>query len=99
MWSEIATLADDEQVTVLVDLDAADSGAAAAALGRLRGLSDVTAEGGTVRARAVAGAGTVPAVVDALAAAGLEAASITVGRPSLDDVYLAHVGRSLEAAA
>jgi ABC-2 type transport system ATP-binding protein len=142
MWSEITTLADDEQVTVLltthyldeadrtaarlaivdagrvvvegtpdelkrqlrgntvlVDLDAADSGAAAAALGRLRGLSDVTAEGGTVRARAVAGAATVPAVVDALAAAGLEAASITVARPSLDDVYLAHVGRSLEAAA
>jgi hypothetical protein len=44
-------------------------------------------------------AGAVPAVLGALADAGLGVTSVTVGRPSLDDVYLRHVGRSFEVAA
>jgi ABC-2 type transport system ATP-binding protein len=70
-----------------------------AALGRLPLLHDVVAEGTVLRARADGGAGAVPAVLAALDQAGLTAESVTVGRPSLDDVYLRHVGRTFEVAA
>jgi ABC-2 type transport system ATP-binding protein len=84
--------------TVQVEL-AGPAAAGARVLAGLPGLSEVTAEGTTVRARATAGAGAVPAVLAALAGAGQDASSVTVGRPSLDDVYLRHVGRSFEVAA
>ena len=51
-------------------------------------------EGRTLRARADDGARTVPTVLAALDAAGLAVASVTVARPSLDDVYLRHTGRA-----
>jgi ABC-2 type transport system ATP-binding protein len=70
-----------------------------AALTAVRGLTGVTAEGGVLRARADGAAECVPAVLAALAPAGVAVASVTVGRPSLDDVYLHHVGRSLAVAA
>jgi ABC-2 type transport system ATP-binding protein len=70
-----------------------------AALRRLPHLHDVAAEGTVLRARADGGAGAVPAVLAALDQAGLSAESVTVGRPSLDDVYLRHVGRTFEVAA
>jgi ABC-2 type transport system ATP-binding protein len=73
--------------------------AGTAALLRVRGLSEVTTEGTTLRARADGGAGAVPAVLAALGEAAVEVRSVTVGRPSLDDVYLRHVGRSFEVAA
>ena len=69
------------------------------ALRRLPHLHEVTAEGSLLRARADGGPGAVPAVLTALEQAGLAAESVTVGRPSLDDVYLRHVGRSFEVAA
>jgi ABC-2 type transport system ATP-binding protein len=84
---------------VQVEVDEADVGAGVAALSRLPGLADVTAEGTTLRGRADGGAGAVPPVLAALEGAGLRVASVTVGRPSLDDVYLRHVGRSFEVAA
>jgi ABC-2 type transport system ATP-binding protein len=40
----------------------------------------------------------VPAVFSALDHAGITVVSATVSRPSLDDVYLRHAGRSLAAA-
>ena len=58
------------------------------------GLREVTVEGRTLRARADDGARAVPAVLAAREAAGLAVASVTVARPSLDDVYLRHTGRS-----
>jgi ABC-2 type transport system ATP-binding protein len=85
--------------TVSVEVAGPDVARALAALTALRGLSDVTADGTTLRARADGGAGAVPAVLAALERSGLGVASVTVGRPSLDDVYLRHVGRSFEAAA
>jgi ABC-2 type transport system ATP-binding protein len=85
--------------TVSVEVAEDDVTPALAALSGLRGLSDVSADGTTLRARADAGAGAVPAVLAALERSGLAVASVTVGRPSLDDVYLRHVGRSFEAAA
>jgi ABC-2 type transport system ATP-binding protein len=70
--------------------------AAAAVLGRL-GLREVVAEGGTLRGRADDGARAVPEVLSALDDAGTPATSVTVSRPSLDDVYLRHVGHTITA--
>jgi ABC-2 type transport system ATP-binding protein len=86
--------------TVNVELTSAeDAVLAAKSLGRVPDLSDITVEGATVHARARAGARAVPQVFAALDAAGLPVASATVARPSLDDVYLQHAGRSFEAVA
>jgi ABC-2 type transport system ATP-binding protein len=85
--------------TVVVELSEADVRSGIAALTRLDGLADVTAEGTTLRARADRGARAVPPVLAALEGAGLAVASVTVARPTLDDVYLRHVGRSFEVAA
>ncbi|HEY2043405.1 MAG TPA: ATP-binding cassette domain-containing protein [Jatrophihabitans sp.] len=84
--------------TILIEVAAAEPTAAAAravqALSRLPGLSTVAADAGSVRARAELGSAAVPAVLAALEQAAVTAASVTVARPSLDDVYLRHVGRS-----
>jgi len=85
--------------TLQVTLAQAATPPAVAALAGVRGLSGVTAEGAALRARAAGAADAVPAVLAALAGAGADVASVTVGRPSLDDVYLHHVGRSLGVAA
>jgi ABC-2 type transport system ATP-binding protein len=69
------------------------------ALPRLAGVREVTVEGRTLRARVDDGARAVPAVLAELEAAGLVPASVTVARPSLDDVYLRHTGRSFSADA
>jgi ABC-2 type transport system ATP-binding protein len=71
----------------------ADAGRAGAVLDRLDGLSRPAVEGASLIARADHGAAAVPAVLAALDAAGVPVASVTVARPSLDDVYLRHVGR------
>jgi ABC-2 type transport system ATP-binding protein len=63
------------------------------------GLRDVVAEGTRLRARADDGARAVPAVLAALDEAGTPATSVTVARPSLDDVYLQHIGHTMEVAA
>jgi ABC-2 type transport system ATP-binding protein len=76
----------------------ADAVGATDALGRVGGLSDVSAEGTTLRARADSGARAVPAVFAALDERGITVLSATVARPSLDDVYLRHAGRSLAPA-
>ena len=55
-------------------------------------------DGRRVRANADRGAAAVPSVVSALEAAGIGIASVTVARPSLDDVYLRHTGRDYRNA-
>ena len=67
---------------------------AAASLTGIAGLAEPIVDGRSVRARATHGAALVPAVVSALDGAGIAVASITVARPSLDDVYLRHTGRA-----
>jgi ABC-2 type transport system ATP-binding protein len=67
---------------------------ASAVLEHLDGVHDPTIAGRTLRARADDGARSVPAVLAALDAAGLGVASVTVARPSLDDVYLRYTGRA-----
>jgi ABC-2 type transport system ATP-binding protein len=70
-------------------------GQAAAALDRVPGVWEVTVEGRALRARTDDGSAAVPAVLQALEAGGMRVASVTIARPSLDDVYLRHTGRSL----
>jgi ABC-2 type transport system ATP-binding protein len=142
MWNEIARLAGDEGLTILMTthyLEEADSLARRLAIvdrgkvvaegtpdelkGELRGdaihveleeqavdgavlraleevpdLYDVAVEARALRARADSGARAVPAVLAALEAEGLKVASVTVARPSLDDVYLRYAGRAFSEA-
>jgi ABC-2 type transport system ATP-binding protein len=79
--------------TVHVELDS-PAPSAVALLGRVPGLRDVIADGARLRARADSGARAVPAVLAALDGAGVAVASVTVARPSLDDVYLRYAGRA-----
>ena len=72
---------------------------AAAVLARLDGVGQPTLDGPTLSARADRGASAVPAVLAALDAAGIAVASVTVARPSLDEVYLRHTGRAYRAGA
>jgi ABC-2 type transport system ATP-binding protein len=142
MWSEIARLAGDEGLTILMTthyLEEADRLARRLAIvdrgrvvaegtpdelkGELRGdaivveledrvldgevrraldkvpdLYDVAVEARALRARADSGARAVPAVLAALEAGGVKVASVTVSRPSLDDVYLRYAGRAFSEA-
>ena len=141
MWREIARLAGDEGLTVLLTthyLEEADrlaqnlaivdhgrvvaegtpdalkgdlhgdavhlelaeeNDAARAVLAGLPGVRDVRADGRSLSARSDDGAAAVPASLAALERAGAPAASVTVARPSLDDVYLRHTGRRYRAEA
>jgi ABC-2 type transport system ATP-binding protein len=69
------------------------------ALDGLPGIRDVLVAGRSVSARSDDGAAAVPAVLAALAEAGAPAASVTVARPSLDEVYLRHTGRRYSEGA
>jgi ABC-2 type transport system ATP-binding protein len=73
------------------------SPAALPALSGVAGLREPVVDGTRLRARADSGARAVPAVLAALDEAGVAVASVTVARPSLDDVYLRHVGRAFTA--
>jgi ABC-2 type transport system ATP-binding protein len=82
--------------SIHVELAFAANGAVQAALQPLPGIRELVVEGMSLRARADEGARSVPAVLAALEAGGIDVASVTVSRPSLDDVYLRHAGRSFE---
>jgi ABC-2 type transport system ATP-binding protein len=71
---------------------------ALAALGLVPGVTEPALDGRVLRARADEGARAMPAVLAALESAGVPVLSATVARPSLDDVYLRHAGRSFGAA-
>ena len=81
---ELPAQADEQQVTEALVTEA---------LGELPGIRDVLVAGRSVSARSDDGAAAVPAVLAALAGAGAPAASVTVARPSLDEVYLRYTGR------
>jgi ABC-2 type transport system ATP-binding protein len=67
---------------------------AVSVLTRVPGIGESLADGRSLRARVDRGASAVPAVLSALEGAGIGVASVTVSRPSLDDVYLRHTGRA-----
>ncbi|HSS56429.1 MAG TPA: ATP-binding cassette domain-containing protein, partial [Solirubrobacteraceae bacterium] len=83
---------------IQVELVDAQDGAARRALAGVDGIGDAALEGRTLHARARDGAAAIPAVLAALDAHGVRAASVTLARPSLDDVYLRHAGRSFVRA-
>jgi ABC-2 type transport system ATP-binding protein len=79
---------------ISVELPAhADESHVTSALHALPGVRDVLVAGRSILARSDDGAAAVPAVLAALAGAGAPAASVTVARPSLDEVYLRYTGR------
>jgi ABC-2 type transport system ATP-binding protein len=82
--------------SIHVELAFAANGAVHAALEPLDGIRELVVDGASLHARADEGARAVPLVLGALEARGLDVASVTVSRPSLDDVYLRHAGRSFE---
>jgi len=85
--------------SIQVELEAAThDGIAREALERLEDVREVTVDGRTVRARVDYGARAVPTVLQALESRGLAVESVTVSRPSLDDVYLRHTGRAFAEA-
>ena len=78
--------------------DAEPAETARAALADLPGVREVTVAGRRLSARADSGAATVPVALAALERAGVRVATVSVARPSLDDVYLRHAGRRLTEA-
>jgi ABC-2 type transport system ATP-binding protein len=62
-------------------------------LDALPAVRDVVIAGRGVSARSDDGAAAVPVVLAGLQQVGVNAASVAVARPSLDDVYLRHTGR------
>ncbi len=81
-----------------VELAAPANGPVHAALERVGGVNEVALDGRLLRARADDGGRAVPAVLQALEVQGVAVASVRVARPSLDDVYLKHTGRTFEEA-
>ena len=78
--------------------DVAVNGNVTSALAAVGGLREVQVDGRSLHARADDGARAVPAVLAALDSHAIGVASVTVARPSLDDVYLRFAGRSFAAA-
>jgi ABC-2 type transport system ATP-binding protein len=83
---------------IQVELVDAHDAAARLALADVSGVGDASLDGRTLHARARDGAAAIPSVLAALDAHGVKAASVTLARPSLDDVYLRHAGRSFHRA-
>ncbi|TDW89823.1 ABC-2 type transport system ATP-binding protein [Kribbella pratensis] len=91
-----ASLRGDSVHVELVDPDT--DGTVRALLGQLPGIGEIVVEGNTLRARVDRGATAVPAVLGALEDKAIPVVAVTVSRPSLDDVYLQHTGRSFRVA-
>jgi ABC-2 type transport system ATP-binding protein len=83
---------------VQVELVESANGQAGTALSQVAGLSDVAVDGRRVRARAASGAAALPSLITALEQNGVRVASASIARPSLDDVYLRHAGRTFQQA-
>ncbi len=84
-----------------IQVEFADAAAAEAAQTRLagvNGIQDVTVQAATVRARVADGPSSLPVVLSTLESGALELLSVSVARPSLDDVYLRYAGRSFQRA-
>jgi ABC-2 type transport system ATP-binding protein len=64
----------------------------------IEGVREPSLDGRTLRARADEGARAIPMVLASLEAEGIPVVAATVSRPSLDDVYLRHAGRTFEEA-
>jgi ABC-2 type transport system ATP-binding protein len=68
------------------------------ALRQIEGVREVTCWGPYIRALAVRGASVAPVMLLALESEGIRVASIKISRPSLNEVYLRHTGRTIHEA-
>jgi ABC-2 type transport system ATP-binding protein len=68
------------------------------AVAPVAGVREPMLDGRFLRARADEGARALPAVIAAVEGAGARVAAATLARPSLDDVYLRHAGRTFQSA-
>jgi len=85
--------------SVLVELGtAAHAESVTAVLSQLPQVARATADGSVVRARVADGPRALPAVLAGVESAGIPVLSVSVARPTLDDVYLHHAGRSFHQA-
>jgi ABC-2 type transport system ATP-binding protein len=84
--------------TIQIELDAEEPQPARAALEEIRGVEQCELDGSRLRARCADGAAAIPAVLARLEERGIAARSVTLARPSLDDVYLRHAGRAFHTA-
>ncbi|GAA3078244.1 ABC-2 type transport system ATP-binding protein [Kribbella aluminosa] len=91
-----ASLRGDSVQVELVDPDT--DGTIRLLLRQLPGVGEIVVEGNTLRARVDRGATAVPAVLGLLEDKEIPVVAVTVSRPSLDDVYLQHTGRSFKVA-
>ena len=82
---------------VTVELDDGRVDDARAAVAALADVHEAAADGQLVRARVDSGARAVPIILSTLEGRGIPVASVTVARPSLDDVYLHYTGRDFRA--
>ncbi|MDQ3656697.1 MAG: ATP-binding cassette domain-containing protein [Chloroflexota bacterium] len=85
-----------DAVTLEVDTE---TSVVAAALRPLDGVLDVIPNGASVIARVTQGATAIPALVTALEQRGVGVQSVSLSRPSLDDVYLHYTGHRFSVAA
>jgi ABC-2 type transport system ATP-binding protein len=92
-----SALAGDRIEIALLD-GGSDGAEAQRALERVDGVGEVAVAHGMLQTRARDGGAAIPAVLAALEEHGVGVASVTIARPSLDDVYLRHAGRSFSAA-
>jgi ABC-2 type transport system ATP-binding protein len=85
--------------TIHIELrEDADDGAINAALEGVEGIRQIDHDVRCLRARVEHGATAVPLVLQALEAKGLAVDSVSVSRPSLDDVYMRYTGREFARA-
>ena len=84
--------------TLLIELGTSANRRAVDAVTAAEGVREASVDGRVLRARAVEGARAIPTVLALLEAEGIPVVAATVSRPSLDDVYLRHAGRTFEEA-
>jgi ABC-2 type transport system ATP-binding protein len=82
--------------SIAVEVQNGSAGRAAEIVERFDGATSTHFEGAMVRARVPNGAQAIPVLLSELEANGIEVASVTTARASLDDVYLHYTGRAFE---
>jgi ABC-2 type transport system ATP-binding protein len=82
---------------VMVELANGEVESAAEVVRSLAEVREVTADGRLVRSRVADGARAVPTILAALDSRGIAVESVTMHRPSLDDVYLHYTGRDFRS--
>jgi len=82
---------------VTVELTEPRGDEAAAILATLDGADEINVDGTDVRTRVPNGAEAIPSILSVLEGSGIQVASVSTARPSLDDVYLHYTGREFAA--